>query len=100
VSAPGGDEPDMTSLTWDDLDDAYQRIALEAAQGIAAENIWAGAIVIDERTGDAGKVLSVLKDGDAWVRFPGPGGVDRIVGSDDLKLAADQSWEPDGGWDA
>ena len=59
--------------------------------------ITGDSIVIDERTGDAGRVLSLRTDASAWVRFPGPGGTDRIVDLDDLNLAEDQAWEPEVG---
>jgi hypothetical protein len=59
-----------------------------------------GSVIIDERTGDAGKILALRPDGSAWVRFPGPGGTDRVVEGEDLNLAEDQDWEPEGGWDA
>jgi len=64
------------------------------------EEITEGSVVIDETTGDAGRVARLHGDSSAWVKFPGAGrmGWGLLIPVGDLNLAADQSWEPEGGW--
>jgi hypothetical protein len=60
------------------------------------DEIDEGAIVIDEVTGSAGRVRDMYLDGSAYVVFPGGGG--RMIQPWEMSLAADQTWEPEGGW--
>jgi hypothetical protein len=55
-------------------------------------------LVIDG-TGNVGRVIGTY--GDAFgVEFPGNGHREIIIPANCLRLAADQDWEPEGGWGA
>lgn len=83
---------------WADLTEA-ERLAIigQAAVEMNAERgaIEEDSIVIDEHSGDTGIVREVYDD-DALVYFP-DGTADTLM-LEGLSLAADQSWEPEGGW--
>lgn len=82
--------------------DVYLGLVADAAFNVAADagmkDFAPGSVVTDEVTGAVGRIRDVYGDGSAYVVFPGGGG--RMISPWDMNLAADQDWEPEGGWGA
>lgn len=100
MSAPG-DEPDLSDVTWDDLDGAYLGAVAGASREIAAGTgiglIGRGSVVVSGYTAETGRVIEMYGD-HALVHFPAGVGRETYVPVNGLTLG-DQSWEPEGGWE-
>jgi hypothetical protein len=110
MSVHHGDEPDLTGIPEGDLDaaaeeyqaarrQAYWEAARQIHEAVFDSKIAQGVLVIDGDDGRVGIVTSVCGLQGAFVHFPGSGrSTAEYLPTDRMSLAADQDWEPEGGW--